>query len=70
MRAIGEDSIRGVSSNAKARVTFHKVAPSSGSRVHAKANEGDAMLKEFREFALKGNVVDLAIGVMNLVEAP
>ena len=27
-------------------------------------NEGTAMLKEFKEFALKGNVVDLAVGVI------
>ena len=26
--------------------------------------EGDVMLKEFREFAMKGNVVDLAVGVI------
>jgi large conductance mechanosensitive channel len=27
-------------------------------------SEGDAMLKEFKEFALKGNVLDLAIGII------
>jgi large conductance mechanosensitive channel len=29
-----------------------------------KTRGGDTMLKEFREFAMKGNVVDLAVGVI------
>ena len=31
---------------------------------HWLVREGDVMLKEFKEFALKGNVVDLAVGVI------
>src|ERR1700682_1890642 len=27
-------------------------------------NQGDAMLKEFKEFAMKGSVLDLAVGVI------
>ena len=32
--------------------------------VHAVANRADGMLKEFREFILRGNVVDLAVAVV------
>lgn len=31
---------------------------------HGLVREGGVMLKEFREFAMKGNVVDLAVGVI------
>jgi large conductance mechanosensitive channel len=31
---------------------------------HWLVREGDVMLEEFKEFALKGNVVDLAVGVI------
>jgi large conductance mechanosensitive channel len=35
------------------------------SRLDRPANlKGDAMLKEFKEFALKGNVLDLAVGII------
>jgi large conductance mechanosensitive channel len=36
-----------------------------GATVNLRAERrGDTMLKEFREFAMKGNVVDLAVGVI------
>src|SRR4051812_18399501 len=33
-------------------------------RVLARRGRGEAMLKEFREFAIRGNVADLAVGVI------
>ena len=33
-------------------------------RLHAAEERGSQMLKEFRDFAMKGNVVDLAVGVI------
>jgi large conductance mechanosensitive channel len=33
-------------------------------RVHEKNEEGGFMLKEFKEFAMKGPVIDLAVGVI------